>query len=89
MNRIVCSILAAGSAALAAASPAHAEPRYEQRYEQRDTRYRYALAERREREWRELVRARRQFYAHWNGNPWERARFERWYGRRCAELRGW
>ena len=31
MNRIVCSILAAGSAALAAASPAHAEPRYEQR----------------------------------------------------------
>jgi len=87
MNKIVCSILAAGAAALAAVSPARAEPRFEQR--QRDTRYRYALQERREREWRELYRARRQFYAHWNGNPWQRARFERWYGHRCAELRSW
>ena len=87
MNKIVCSLLAAGAAALAAASPARAEPRFE--YQQRDTRYRYALQERREREWRELYRARRQFYAHWNGNPWQRVRFERWYGRRCAELRSW
>jgi hypothetical protein len=83
MKQIVCSLLAAGAAALAIASPARAEPRFEQR----DTRYRRAWLERREREWRKLHRARRHFYAHWNGNPWERARFERWYARRCAALR--
>jgi hypothetical protein len=93
MNKIVCSLLAAGAAAISVASPAQAEPRFEQRHEQRYdpgySRYRYASQEWRERQWRELYRARRQFYAHWNGNPWERARFERWYGRRCAELRAW
>jgi hypothetical protein len=85
MKKIVCSLLAAGAAALATASPARAEPRFEQR----DTRYRYVSREWREREWRELYRERRLFYAHWNGNPWQRARFERWYVRRCAELRNW
>ncbi|HYY52203.1 MAG TPA: hypothetical protein VE755_04980 [Myxococcales bacterium] len=103
MNRIVCSLLAAGAAALAIASPARAEPRYEQPYtpygyeqpytpypyEQWGPGHRYAWRAEREREWRELYRARRHFYAYWNGNPWARARFERWYSRRCAELRFW
>jgi Ni/Co efflux regulator RcnB len=85
MKRIVCSLVAAGAAALALASPARADTRFEPR----DTRYRYASEWRREHEWRRLYWARRHFYAHWNGNPWERARFERWYAHRCDELRGW
>jgi hypothetical protein len=87
MNRIICSLLAAGAAALAVASPAHAQPRFGYGFEQRDPRYRHASHRWRAQQWRELYRARRHFYAHWNGAPWERARFERWYARRCAELR--
>jgi hypothetical protein len=90
MKKIIISLAAAGAAALALASPARAEPRFESRdtgyYTQQ---YRYASAFRREREWRELQRARRHFYAHWNGNRWERARFERWYAQRCEDLRRW
>lgn len=41
----------------------------------------------RARRWHELEQTRRAFYSHWDGNPWRRARFERWYERRCAELR--
>jgi hypothetical protein len=94
MKRIVISLVAAGAAALALASPARAEPRFDRRddgyrYEYREHRYRHAWEWRREREWRELARARRLFYARWDGNPWERARFERWYAHRCEELRRW
>jgi hypothetical protein len=35
----------------------------------------------------ELQREREQFYRQWRGNPWARARFERYYERRMAEMR--
>jgi hypothetical protein len=35
----------------------------------------------------ELQRVRHRFYARWNGDAPERARFERWYAHRCQELR--
>jgi hypothetical protein len=90
MKKIIISLAAAGAAALALASPARAEPRFEHRDAGYYTQpYRYASEWRREREWRELERARRHFYARWNGNPWERARFERWYAHRCEDLRRW
>jgi hypothetical protein len=38
------------------------------------------------REWRELERARERFYATWDGSPWSRRRFERWYDARRVEL---
>jgi hypothetical protein len=88
MKRIVCSLLAAGAAAVTAASPANARPREEPRpFERSEYRWRPAAGYR----WREIQRARHQFYARWNGNPWERERFERWYAHRCSELRyrGW
>src|SRR5262249_41908731 len=66
MNRIVCSLLAAGAAALALASPAGAHPLPEEapcgRSEYRWERLSW-------REWRELRRARHRFYASWDGNP--------------------
>ncbi len=34
----------------------------------------------------ELREARERFYAHWNGNPWARRRFERWYAERRLQL---
>jgi len=37
-------------------------------------------------EYRRLEEARADFYATWHGNPWRRARFERWYASRRAEL---
>jgi hypothetical protein len=88
MNRMICSLIAAGAAALAVASPAHAQPLPRaEKYGRAEYRWERAEARR----WRELDRARRSFYARWNGNPWERARFEHWYARRCEELRyrGW
>ena len=84
MNRIICSLIAAGAAALAVASPAQAESNIGRQASSR-VEYRWQRAS--DRQWRELERARHAFYARWNGNPWERARFERWYGRRCEELR--
>ena len=33
-----------------------------------------------------LDHARDRFYATWRGDPWQRDRFEGWYGARCAEL---
>jgi hypothetical protein len=39
------------------------------------------------RAWRELQLERERFYRHWRGNPWARARFERYYERRQAEMR--
>ncbi len=87
MRRIVCSVLAAGAAALAAAAPAHAEGLREERRETFAARTASAIERRHEREWAELMRVRHRFYARWNGNPRERARFERWYARRCEELR--
>ena len=88
MNRIVCSLLAAGAAALAVASPAHAHPWWEREPSGRPE-YRWQRFS--GREWRALRHARRHFYARWNSDPWERARFERWYEHRCDELRrrGW
>jgi hypothetical protein len=40
-------------------------------------------------QWRELAEARERFYAGWQGNPWRRARFERWYAIRRDELSRW
>lgn len=40
-------------------------------------------------EWQQLAEARERFYATWQGNPWRRARFERWYWHRRRELAGW
>ncbi len=101
MKRIVTLIAAAGTAGLmlfSTAASAHDrddDGRYDQgRYEQRaydhgryDDGWRRADHERREHEWHELQEARNAFYARWNGNPWRRARFERWYQQRCNELR--
>ena len=87
MTRIVCSVLAAGAAALTAAAPARAESRHEERHEAYAMRAASAIERYHEREWAQLMRARHRFYARWNGNPWERARFERWYAHRCEELR--
>ena len=36
---------------------------------------------------RHLEHERAEFYAHWNGNPWSRRRFEHHYAERMAELR--
>ena len=89
MTRIICSVLAAGAAALSVAAPAHAACRYEARHEPRAYRAASFSERRHEREWGELERARRMFYRHWNGSRYERARFERWYEHRCEELRRW
>ena len=88
MTRTLCSLLAAGVAVLAGASPARAEARFQPRHEPRAIRA-SAWEHRHEREWSELERARRRFYLRWSGNPVERARFERWYAHRCEELRRW
>jgi Ni/Co efflux regulator RcnB len=83
MKRIVCTVLAAGAVALAAAAPARAEPHRVTPSAREASGWDRSHGD----EWRELTRARRSFYARWNGNPRERARFERWYARRCEELR--
>lgn len=98
MKRMITFVSAAGAAALmllstsARADHERDEGRFEQRYDQgRDgpgDGWRERRAEWREHEWRELQQRRRIFYARWDGNPWRRARFERWYRQRCAELRG-
>ena len=36
---------------------------------------------------RHLEHERAEFYAHWNGNPWARRRFERHYAEQVQELR--
>ena len=84
MTRMICSLIAAGAAALSIASPAQAQPMYGPEVHGQ---VEYRLERARGREWREVERARHRFYAHWNGNPWQRARFERWYAHRCEELR--
>ena len=92
MKRIVCSLLAAGAAALALAAPANAHPVCTDRppeYGWRTSDSRFDRFDWRDHRWRALDRARRAFYRHWDGDPWERARFERWYARRCRELRYW
>ncbi len=85
MNRMICSLLAAEAATLAVVSKAQAQPLPEPPGAAR-VEYRYARAN----EWRELQRTRREFDARWH-SPRERKRFERWYARRCEELRyrGW
>ena len=85
MNRMICSLLAAGAATFAVVSKAQAQPLPEPPRAAR-VEYRYERAN----EWRELRRTRRDFYARWHSMR-ERARFERWYARRCEELRyrGW
>jgi hypothetical protein len=102
MTRTICSILAAGAAAISMAAPAHAASRYgnsnqapayravsfeHREYGRRPYRGASFFEWRREREWAQLERARRMFYRHWNGNPYERVRFQRWYAHRCEELR--
>jgi Ni/Co efflux regulator RcnB len=101
MTRLICSILAAGSAAVSLSSPARADE-FRDREEHRPapiaSRYddeglygpryegmRFRDHERRER-WRELEWERQRFYS-FRHTRWECARFERWYARRCQELR--
>ena len=88
MTRMICSLIAAGAAALSVASPAQAQPLYGP---EAHGHVEYRMERASARQWRELDRARRKFYARWDGNPWARARFERWYAHRCEELRrpGW
>jgi hypothetical protein len=93
MKRTVCSLLAAGVATLALAAPANAHPADPDRppdsgWRRTDSHFE-AYGYRRDARWWALVRARRAFYRHWDGNPWARARFERWYARRCDQLRYW
>jgi len=93
MKRTVSGLLAAGTAIFALAAPAHAHPAYPDRppdsgWRRTDSHF-DGYGYRRDPRWRELVRARRAFYRRWNGDPWVRARFERWYARRCDQLRYW
>jgi hypothetical protein len=102
MTRVICSILAAGSAALALSSPARADEyreRYEEhapapiarRYDDEGMRWRDRDGDRyRGERWRELQRERRQFYSFRHSRA-ECARFERWYEWRLDRLRfrGW
>ncbi|HTO97535.1 MAG TPA: hypothetical protein VMK66_10870 [Myxococcales bacterium] len=87
MKKIVSSVLAAGAAAFALASPARAETRPYARPEAHTVRPVSAYQRNHESEWGDLYRARREFYARWKGNARERARFESWYAHRCDELR--
>ncbi len=95
MKRMMTLITAAGAAGLLLASTAARADEYRDRDDHYGERYRgydegrreFRAREWREHEWRELQEARRAFYARWDGNPWRRARFERWYAQRCAELR--
>jgi len=93
MTRLICSILAAGSAAFSMSSPARADQcrpehgpvaiasRYEgDGFHGRD--WERARAER----LRELRMERQRFYSFRHTRA-ECARFERWYARRCDELR--
>ncbi|HEY6908560.1 MAG TPA: hypothetical protein VI356_04265 [Myxococcales bacterium] len=93
MTRLICSILAAGSAAVSLASPARADE-FRDRDDRRpapiasrwdDEGMRWRDHERGER-WRELQRERERFYSV-RRTRWECARFERWYARRCDQLR--
>ena len=102
MRNIVRTLVIFGAAALAlTATPARAdggewrEPREaggdwrEQREAGGDWReHRHQDREQR-REWRDLAEARERFYASWQGNPWRRLRFERWYHHRRDELVRW
>ena len=85
MKRTICSILAAGAALIGAAVPAHAESRHRTF----PARAASAWERRDERAFMQLQRVRHRFYARWNGDWRERARFERWYAHRCEELRHW
>jgi len=82
MTRIARSLILAASLSLCAAPAFAKDYRGEERHERYD-RVRWEAR----RELRELENARDRFYAHWSGSPWSRARFERWYAGRRAELR--
>jgi Ni/Co efflux regulator RcnB len=90
MTRLICSILAAGSAAVSLSSPARADEfrgRDEHRPAPIASRYDGDRYDRHDGErWRELQRERERFYS-FRHTRWECARFERWYARRCNELR--
>ena len=93
MTRLICSILAAGSAAFSMSSPARADPfRAERgpvaiarRYDGDGFRGRHIERARAER-LRELRVERQRFYSFRHTRA-ECARFERWYARRCDQLR--
>ena len=89
MTRLICSILAAGSAAISMAAPASAHE-LPQRFESHETApvavHRVDYDRYRGEEWRELQFARQRFYSRPH-NRWERMRFERWYAHRCDHLR--
>ena len=88
MTRLICSILAAGSAAISMAAPAsaHEMPARFQVHQTAPVVQRVDYDRYRAGEWRELQMARHRFYGR-EHSRWERARFDRWYERRCEELR--
>jgi hypothetical protein len=90
MKRVICSILAAGAAALSLSSAARADDGRGRREEHRPvpiaSRYDGQRIRDRDAQWRELQQQRRRFYS-FRRTRAECARFERWYARRCDELR--
>jgi Ni/Co efflux regulator RcnB len=90
MKRIICSVLAAGFAALSLSSAARADDGRDRREEHRPA----PIAARhdgqgmrdRDAQWRELQQQRQRFYSLRRTRA-ECARFERWYARHCDELR--
>ncbi len=87
MKRVICSILAAGSAALSLSSAARADDGREQhRPVPITSRYDGQRIRDRDARWRDLRQERQRFYSFRHTRA-ECARFERWYARRCDQLR--
>ena len=88
MTRLICSILAAGSAAISMAAPAsaHEMPARFEAHQTAPVVQRVDYDRYRGEEWRELQVARRRFYGTRHTRR-ERARFDRWYAQRCDHLR--
>lgn len=104
MKTMIRTLMIAGAAALAlTATPARADDGEWRGHRERDhwsesraerghwREPREADRDEREidREWQGLAESRERFYASWQGNPWRRARFERWYCSRRDELLRW
>jgi Ni/Co efflux regulator RcnB len=94
MKRILSGIVAAGIAAVtlgSSAARADERPAYAAQYGNRDGRRvddRRAQEQRVFERRRELDRERSRFYSA-RRSRWERARYDREYRRRCAELNRW
>ncbi len=89
MKNIIRALVIGGVAALALTSTAARADGGEWREHGEASRGRdRGWREQRERgrEWHELGEARERFYATWQGDPWRRVRFERWYDHRRDEM---